>query len=129
VASLTFEDVTRLVAHLPGVERGTSYGTPALRVCKKFMCRMREDGETLVLKPLEDIEQRFLMETQPRVFYKTPHYEGSDAILIHLSEVDEGELTELLAQSWRRLATKRLLQQAGIVSSEASLERPQLSAD
>jgi hypothetical protein len=116
VASLTFEDVARLVAHLPGVERGTSYGTPALRVGKKFMCRMREDGETLVLQPIEDIEQRFLMETQPRVFYKTPHYEGSDAILIHLSQVDEGELRELLAQSWRRLANKRLLQQTGITS-------------
>src|SRR6187402_1146531 len=34
---------------LTGVEVGTSYGTPALRVGKNLMCRLREDGETLML--------------------------------------------------------------------------------
>ncbi|HEX5139945.1 MAG TPA: MmcQ/YjbR family DNA-binding protein, partial [Dehalococcoidia bacterium] len=38
---MTFDDVIRLAADLPGVETGTSYGTPALRVGKKFMCRLR----------------------------------------------------------------------------------------
>jgi hypothetical protein len=107
--ALTFDDVVRLTAHLPGIEVGTSYGTPALRVGKKFMARTWEDGETLVLKPVEDIEQRFLMETQPDVFYLTPHYEGYPTILIHLSRVDEAQLRDLLEQSWERLATKKLL--------------------
>ncbi len=106
---MTFDDVVRLGETLPGVTVGTSYGTPALRVGKRFFCRLREDDETLVLKAVDDIEQRFLMETQPEVFYKTPHYDGYDAILIHLSRVDELELRELLEQSWRRLATKTLL--------------------
>ena len=106
---LTFDDVVRLTADLPGVEAGTSYGTPALRVGKRFMCRMREDGDTLVLKPIDDIEQRFLMETQPGVFYKTPHYEGYDMVLIRLALVDETQLQELLDQCWRRLANKKLL--------------------
>lgn len=108
-ASLGFEDVVRLTADLPGIEAGTSHGTPALRVGKKFMCRMREDGETLVLKAVEDIEQRFLMETQPDVFYKTPHYQGYDIVLIRLSQVGEDQLRDLLEQSWTRLAGKGLL--------------------
>ena len=111
--SLTFEDVTRIAQELPGVSVGTSYGTPALRVGKKSMCRLWEDGEVLVLKPVEDIEQRFLMEIRPQVFFKTPHYEGYDAILIHLSAVDEDTLRDLLQQCWRRLATKALLKAAG----------------
>ena len=106
---MTFEDVIRLTSHLPGIEVGISYGTPALRVGKKFMCRMWEDGETMVLKPIEDIEQRFLMETQPGVFYLTPHYEGYPTVLIHLALVDEAELGDLIEQCWTRLATPKLL--------------------
>jgi hypothetical protein len=108
-----FDDVVALTAHLPGVGLGTSYGTPALRVGKKFMCRLREDNETLVLKPVDEVQQRFLMETQPDVFYKTPHYEGYDAILIHLSRVDEAQLRDLLDEVWQRLATKSLLKARG----------------
>lgn len=104
-----FDNVVRLAADLPGVEPGSSYGTPALRVGKKFMCRLREDGETLVLKPIDEIQQHFLMETQPDVFYKTPHYQGYDAILIHLSQVEEETLRDLLEQCWRRLASRKLL--------------------
>jgi hypothetical protein len=107
--SITFDDVVRIVSDLPGIEVGTSYGTPALRVGKKLLCRMKEDGETIALKPLEDIEMQFLMETQPDVFYQTPHYEGWPTILIHLSRVDEAQLRELIEQCWERLATKKLL--------------------
>jgi hypothetical protein len=77
------------------------------------MARLWEDGEVLVLKPVEDVEQRFLMETHPEVFFKTPHYDGYDAILVHLSAVDEETLSDLLQQCWRRLATKTLLKAAG----------------
>ena len=107
--ALTFDDVVRLAADLPGVSEGTSYGTRALRTGKKFMCRLREDGDTLVLKPIDEIQQRFLMETQPDVYYKTPHYEGYEAVLIRLSRVDEAELRELLEQCWQRLATSTLM--------------------
>jgi hypothetical protein len=109
---LTFEDVTRIAMQLPGVSAGTSYGTPGLRVGKRFMCRMWEDGEVLVLKPVEDMEQRFLMETRPHVFFKTPHYEGWEGILIHLSAVDEDTLRDMLQQCWSRLATRTLLKAA-----------------
>jgi hypothetical protein len=106
---LTFDDVVRIASDLPGIEVGASYGTPALRVGKKLLCRMKEDGETMVLKPLEDIELQFLMDTQPDVFYQTPHYEGWPTILIHLSRIDEAQLRELIEQCWERLATKKLL--------------------
>ena len=106
---LTFDDVVRIASDLPGIEVGTSYGTPALRVGKKLLCRMKEDGETMVLKPLEDFELQFLMDTQPDVFYQTPHYEGWPTILIHLSRIDEAQLRELMVQCWERLATRKLL--------------------
>jgi hypothetical protein len=106
---MDFDDVVRLTADLPGVTEGTSYGTRVLRTGRRFMCRLREDGDTLVLTPIDEIHQRFLMETQPEVFYKTPHYEGYDTILIRLSRVDELELRGLLEQCWQSVATKSLL--------------------
>ncbi len=107
----SFDDVVRLTAALPDVTVGTSYGTPAIRAGKKLIARLWEDGETLVLLPIEDIEQRFLMETRPDVFYKTPHYEGHDAVLARLPLIEDGQLAELLEQCWERRATKTMLRE------------------
>jgi hypothetical protein len=106
---MTFDDVVRIATELPGVEEGSSYGTRALRVQRRFMCRLREDGDTFVLKPVAEIEQEMLMATQPDVFYLTPHYQGYNCILIRLSRVSETDLRALIEQSWSRLASKRLL--------------------
>jgi hypothetical protein len=111
---LSFDDVARIAGELPGVTTGTSYGTPALRVGRRFMARMWEDGEVLVLKPVDEVEQRFLMETRPEVFFKTPHYDGYEAILVHLARVDEETLRDLVEQCWRRLATRTQLRAKGV---------------
>jgi hypothetical protein len=111
--AMTFDDVMLIASELPGVEVGTSYGTSALRVGKKLLCRMWEDGETMVLKPIEDIELQFLMDTQPEVFYQTPHYQGWPTVLIHLSRIDEPQMRELIEECWERLATRKLLAARG----------------
>jgi len=116
---MTFDDVVKVATRLPGVEDSTSYGTPALKVRKKFMARLREP-DVMVLVQVEDIEQRMLMETQPDVYFKTPHYEGYPSILIRLSRVDPAELGDLIEQSWRRLAPKRLQQRPVCTSGSVS---------
>jgi hypothetical protein len=104
----TFEQVTAIALAFPGVEARSSYGTPGLYVAKKFMARLREP-DVMVLKPVEDDEQRFLMGTQPDVFFLTDHYRGYPAILIRLSQVQPEQMRELIEQSWRRLAPKKLV--------------------
>jgi hypothetical protein len=42
---VTFDDVRRISLAGPGVEDGTSYGTPALKVRKKLLVRLKEDGD------------------------------------------------------------------------------------
>jgi hypothetical protein len=107
-----WDRISRFALKLPGVEARSSYGTPGLYVGKRFMARLRDDDrDTMVLKPVEDDEQRFLMETQPDVFFLTPHYVGYPTILVRLSKVDPAQLEDLVEQSWRRLATKTLLKQ------------------
>jgi hypothetical protein len=104
-----FARVRKLALKLPGVEEGASYGTRALRVGKKFLCRMKEDGETLALQTANLDEKEFLMESDPAAFYETDHYKGWPGVLIHLSRVDDKRLFALLEASWRRRAGKKML--------------------
>jgi hypothetical protein len=74
------------------------------------MARLRDDDhDVLVLKPVYDDEQRFLMETQPEGFFLTDHYRGYPTILIRLSRVDRDHLRDLLTESWRRLAPPKFV--------------------
>ena len=45
-----FAAVCACAKRLPGAEVATSYGTPALKVKGKLFARLKEDGETLVLR-------------------------------------------------------------------------------
>ena len=107
--ALTFADVRRIAGALPGAEEGTSYGTPAFKVRGKLFARLREDGESLVVRV--DFAQRgTLMAADPKAFYITDHYRDYPMMLVGLSAVRPGELRELLAQSWRSVAPKKLLE-------------------
>ncbi len=105
---VTFETVRRLFLALPGVEEGLSYGTPGFRVRKRFLSRLWEDGETLVVKVGFD-ERDLLMAADPEVFYLTDHYRGYPAVLVRLGLVREEALREVLEQAWRQAAPKSLL--------------------
>lgn len=105
-----FTRVRRLGLALPGVEEGLSYGTPALKVRKKLLCRMKEDGETLVLRTGSLDEKEFLMETAPEIFFETDHYKGWPAVLLRLGAIEDKRLFLLLEGAWRREAGKRLVE-------------------
>ena len=105
---MTFDTVRRLAKALPGVEDGLSYGTPALRVRGKLIARLREDGESLVVK-IDFEDREVLMQADPQTFYITEHYRNYPAMLVRLSKVDVDALRELLEDAWRRVAPKRLV--------------------
>lgn len=105
---VTFETVRRLALAFPGVEEGTSYGTPGFRVRGKFMARLWEDGETLVVKCGED-ERDFRIQADPGTFFITDHYRGYPTVLVRLTRVDPADLRDILEQAWRRNAPKRLV--------------------
>jgi hypothetical protein len=107
---LTWEDVRRIALALPGVEEGTSYGTPSFRVAKKFLTRLKEDGKSIVVKISMD-ERELLMEADPVTYFITEHYRAWPAMLVNLASVREDQVRRLLEQSWRTLAPKKLLAQ------------------
>jgi hypothetical protein len=103
----TWETVCKLGGELPDVEVDRWYGTPALKVAGKGFARLREDGPLVVM--VDVLEREALMQSDPETFFITPHYEDYPAMLINLESVDPEELRELLIESWRRKAPKRLL--------------------
>jgi len=103
----TFEDVRALATDLPGAEESTSYGTPALKVRKKLFARLREEGDVLVVKVDRD-ERAALIESEPDVYYVTPHYENYGYVLVRLEAVERDHLREILTDSWRLAAPRKL---------------------
>ena len=93
---------------LPGVEEGPCYGSPAFRVKGKFLARLREDGETLVVK-LDFDTRNLLMAADPETIFTTDHYRGSPSVLVRLPAVEADTLRGLLEDSWRRYAPKWLV--------------------
>jgi hypothetical protein len=107
---MTFDDVCAIALLWPGVERSTSYGTPALKVKGKLLNRLREDGETLVVLGIGFDEREMLMEAEPEVFHITPHYRDWPMVLMHLAKADPRAVEALLLRRWRAVAPKRLVQ-------------------
>jgi len=107
-AAVTYDTVRNDAANLPGVEEGTSYGTPALKVRGKLLARLREDGKTLVLR-CDLVRREMLMQAAPDAFYITDHYRDWPAVLIDLDKVSRKALPGLLEETWRSLASKKQL--------------------
>ena len=70
---VTFETVRQLALALPHVEEGTSYGTTAFKVKGKLIARLREDGDSLVVR-IDLLKREILMNAEPETFYITEHY-------------------------------------------------------
>ena len=105
----TWDDVVVIGSRFPGVEVATSYGTPALRVKGKGICRLRTDPDALVVRVIDLADREALLRGKPEVFFSTPHYDGYPYVLVRLEAVDSGELAELLEDAWRIRAPKRLV--------------------
>jgi hypothetical protein len=104
----TFDTVLDISRAFPGTVEGTSYGTRAIRVGKKLIARLREDGETLVV--ICGFEERDLrMRARPDVFFNLPHYYGYPTVLVSLPRISRKGLREVLEVAWRRSAPRKLV--------------------
>jgi hypothetical protein len=105
---VTFETVRQIAKALPGVEEGTSYGTPACKVRGKLFARLHQDSVSLVVR-IDFAEREVLLAADSETFYITDHYLNYPWILVRLAQVREDQLSELLKQAWRLVAPKRLV--------------------
>jgi hypothetical protein len=84
----------KLVAYLPGTERS----------------RPPHFGNDEVLVVRTDFDERAaLIHEDPNTFAVTPHYQTYRGVLVRLSTVRSDQLRELLIDSWRMVAPRRLV--------------------
>jgi len=103
------DDVRRLAAALPETTEKPSYGTPGFRVKDRLFARMHDLPDTLVVWVADMAEKEAFLASAPEIYFETPHYDGYPMVLVRLAEIDPDELREVLTESWRARAPRRLL--------------------
>ena len=103
---MTFEDLTKILLSWPLVEASTSYGTPSFKVKGKLLTRLREDGDSLLIKGIGADERDMLCEAFPDLYYFTDHYRDYPMVLIRLSRADAETVTTMLDRTYRILLPK-----------------------
>lgn len=101
-----WQTVLELGRAMKNVEESTSYGTPALKVKKKFLLRLKEDGQSIAIKIGFD-EREMLMAADPEAFYLTDHYRPYPAMLVRLSKVTRDQLRDVLNLAYAFVTSKR----------------------
>jgi hypothetical protein len=104
-----WKDVVAIASRFEGVEEGTSYGTPSLKVRGKFMCRLRSNPDALVMRVIDLADREALLKGRPEIYFSTPHYDGYPVVLVRLEEIEATELAELVEDAWRLQAPKRVV--------------------
>jgi hypothetical protein len=103
-STIDFDTVRNIGLALPGVEEGTAYGFPALKVHGKLLAcvpanRSAEPGSIVVRVDFEDRAE--LLAAAPDVYYITDHYANYNAVLVRLSRVNSGVLRDLLGMAYK----------------------------
>ena len=97
---VTFETVRLMALAMSGVEEGTSYGTPAFKVQGTLFARLREEGDSLVVRVSADAREE-LIAAEPGTYYVTDHYRNYPWVLVRLPRVHPDALRDLLRTAWR----------------------------
>lgn len=106
---VTEEDIRRVALSLPGSVEKPYNRLPSFRVRSNLFIRIHELPDAFFARCAGLEERDELLRAEPAKFFITPHYSGYPAVLVRLSRVDLGEMTELVSDSWRVCAPKRLL--------------------
>lgn len=106
---MTRDEVRALVLALPDTEEGTSYGLPSFKAGGKFLTRVRDEDDSLVVYVPTIDERDMLIEAEPQTFHLTDHYRNYPIVLARIDSVDPAWLEAALRRRWRRNVPKKLV--------------------
>ncbi|MFL6205282.1 MAG: MmcQ/YjbR family DNA-binding protein [Acidimicrobiales bacterium] len=109
---VTLDDVRRIALGLPGAFEQESYGgQPSWRTKPRMFAWIRDEPEALVVWVESEDEKHALIDGEPEKFSTTPHYDGHPIVLVDLNAVKLDEAIELVTESWRLRAPKKLVKE------------------
>ena len=120
----TWDDVRRLALALPETSERPTHGNTAWWIKDRLFVWERPlrgpdrealgdaapDGPILGARVEHLVAKEALLESQPEIFFTTPHFDGSPSVLIRLDEIGPDELEEVVVEAWLCRAPKRLAQ-------------------
>lgn len=104
------EDVRRIALALPDTAEKVAWSMPTFRVAGKMFATLPEDETSIAVRcPKEERDELVLAE--PEKFWIADHEAQFAWVRVRLAALeDEGELRDILADSWRQAAPTRLLE-------------------
>ncbi|MER7487050.1 MmcQ/YjbR family DNA-binding protein [Streptomyces sp. NPDC126497] len=104
------EDVRRIALSLPDTTEKVAWSMPTFRVAGKMFATLPEDETSIAVRcPKEERDELALAE--PEKFWIADHEAQFAWVRVRLAALeDEGELRDILADSWRQAAPTRLLE-------------------
>jgi hypothetical protein len=120
----TFDDVRRIALALPETSEKQSWGHASWRVKDKGFVWERPlrksdlealgdaapDGLILGARVENLMAKESLLQSDPEVYFTTPHFDGYPAILVQLEKISEEELTEVIVEAWLNRAPPKVAQ-------------------
>lgn len=104
------EDVRRIALALPDTAEKVAWSMPTFRVAGKMFATLPED-ETSIAVRCPKAERDELVLAEPEKFWIAGHEAQFAWVRVRLAALeDEGELRDILADSWRQAAPTRLLE-------------------
>jgi hypothetical protein len=104
---LTKSEARKIALSIEGASEGPYFGKPAIFVAEKFLTRVHQKEEAMVLA-IGSMEMRDVMlEAEPQLFYITEHYKNFPYLLARLSKLNKETLKDLLAARLLRIEAKK----------------------
>ena len=95
---------------LPGVDQGTTFGAPALKVHGNVMACVptnKQAEPNSFLFRMDRTQRAAMIAEQPSLYYAPPHYQDYDAVLVRLDRLTPELLPSLLAMAHNFVTRKR----------------------
>lgn len=112
---MTRDEMFAYALSRPGAEDSTLHGGRCIRMRGHWIVNDNADPTALALA-LDRETVDFLMATEPRAYFQTPHFEGWPAVLVRYEAADEDRLREQIDKAWARRATKAQRKAHGFAS-------------
>jgi hypothetical protein len=118
----TWDDVRRIALGLPEAEERLSRDLRQWRVKDKLFVWERPlrrgdlealgdgapDGPILGVRTEHLVAKEAILQSEPDVFFTTPHFDGYPAVLVQLDRIGLEDLREVIVEAWLARAPKRL---------------------
>ncbi|MFD9885678.1 MmcQ/YjbR family DNA-binding protein [Streptomyces alboflavus] len=103
------DDVRRTALALPDTTEKLAWSMPTFRVAGKMFVTLPEE-ETSIAVRCPKLERDELVLAEPDKFWIADHEAGFAWVRVRLKAIDQEELSDILADSWRQAAPPRLLE-------------------